>query len=256
MSNTQFDQRILELWDAGETGVSIAKELGIGSTSVYRAFGRHGIVASRDQKARSDHRRKHTVEQELEIVRRYEDGELLTTLARDMGCHPATVGNVVRRRGSMVRPVGGRRRVWTSVEVAEIVARYQDGETMEKIAASFSTSISQVGRVAAGAKASRPERPPVRIGNYLGRIVRHDDPMAVMRMQYGYVLEHRLVMARSLGRPLESWETVHHVNGDCRDNRLENLQLRQGRHGKGHSFRCRGCGSVDIEAVTLGTLAA
>jgi hypothetical protein len=41
----------------------------------------------------------------------------------------------------------------------------------------------------------------------------------------GWIKEHRLVMSQFLGRPLESWEHIHHIDGNKLNNDISNLQL-------------------------------
>lgn len=65
--------------------------------------------------------------------------------------------------------------------------------------------------------------------------------------KYGYILHHRVVMENHLGRLLNPDEVVHHVNGDKKDNHIENLEVHDVReHSRSHGL-LKGRKMVDLQ---------
>ena len=64
-----------------------------------------------------------------------------------------------------------------------------------------------------------------------GRVIDQDGYVLVKKNdhpradRHGYVREHRLVMEQQLGRPLDSKEVVHHLDGNRQNNHPSNLSL-------------------------------
>lgn len=61
----------------------------------------------------------------------------------------------------------------------------------------------------------------------------HKDGYIYRKVNGRYKSMHRINMEEKLGRKLHKWETVHHIDGNRSNNKIENLELWSTRHGKG-----------------------
>ena len=213
-----------------------------------------------------------TEEEEKQIVLMHTEKKLSQAqISARVGMTPGGVAGVLHRNGIRSRSYGGKGGKYKvpEAERAEAVRMYAEGDGCEKVAPLFGvTSGAVLHWVRAAGIPVRPkgfqrysDHHQWKGGviktsqGYIQELVRPEDPYYEMGQKkvggMRYVPQHRLVVARSLGRPLETNETVHHVDGNRANNDISNLQLRQGRHGKGAAHVCADCGSHNVVPTHL-----
>jgi hypothetical protein len=204
---------------------------------------------------------RYTRKTQKEIRNLYETGISVPTLAKRFGGSNSSIIEAIKRVGGKIRPPQGKKKIEIpEKEVKEICELYKKGFSQTEIGRKLSRAQTTISRtliengIRTKTRTKHPQYKGGRANHHDGYIyvyVEPDDQMASMRTKQGYVLEHRLVLARKLGRPLSSTEFCHHIDGNRLNNDPINLELRQGQHGKGIVMRCLDCGSHNVTAVPL-----
>ena len=261
-ADTEQNRReLIAAYQAGESIRKLAKRLQCRSTTVIKVLDDAGV-----ERWGAGHYRRFDDQTAREFADAYLAGEGLTQIGRRYGVSAKIIRDYLVRSGVQLRPVGVPA-FWTEQRKTDALDLYQDGSTIKDIAKILGCGRDTVSRTLRELGIPNPyaDRDLARGETHHswrgGRII---DQSGYVRVKVpdadrhladgtrtGYMMEHRLVMARLLGRRLLKSETVHHIDNDRQNNEPGNLQLRQGKHGKGAVFRCASCGSHDIEAVSL-----
>ena len=256
--NPVTDQQIIDSYKELRSAYKVADYLGIGATTVSRVLKKNnidmdGLRLFRKRLARFSG-------DSADLIRTdYESGLSFADLAEKYGGKPHNIKTAIKRAGGIVKEVCPPIK---SGELDTIKELHQYGMSQQRISIQIGRSQSFVSRVCkqnnivahnhrAGPHSMWKGGRWINGSGYVVILIDADDPLACMRSKNRYAPEHRIVMARSLGRPLLKTETVHHINGDKTDNRIENLQLRQGKHGKNIVMCCLECGSHRIGPARL-----
>jgi len=204
-------------------------------------------------------RNKLSTKDEQKVTKMMENGQvLLKDICEQFDISRVTAHRIAARHG-VHRPLGRPAHVLSQPKINKIVAMGKRGVSQAQIGKKFGFSQSFISKIlrehgiynSKGRSVSGENHPSWKggihkaPGGYVWQMVSRDDPMASMRASNGYVLQHRLVMARHLGRPLSKNENVHHKNGIRDDNRIENLELWVRPQPKGvrsnEKHHCRTC---------------
>lgn len=250
-SSVTDEQIVATYREYGNSCKEVISRLSVGRDRVRKALRRAGVNTVANRVARS---RTFDEATASELLRLHNEGQTPTELMRKFGGSYMNVRRAIERAGGTIVAtrlhitVEKRRRVIVLREarwgIGRIAVEVRLGRaTVRRILRESGTGKPNYKRsLSAHWKGGRR----LTAQGYIAVTLELDDDFVGMANIKGQVMEHRLIMARHLGRLLLPTESVHHINGNRTDNRIENLQLRQGQHGSHIVMCCRDCGSQNV----------
>lgn len=249
----------VSLYKQDISGNSIAKKLGVSSNTVYRMLHESGIyVAGRNETKPCRILVKGDIAKD--IIADYEGGMNWVNLKEKYGFGQMAMREAIRRAGVKIKDHGGQRRRVYKEEEYEIVRLYkEEGFTQAQICVKLKIGQPVLSRILLSNGIKPTKAFGESHGSWKGGISKNEDGYILVRdnsfpemlNRSGYVLKHRIEMAKYLNRPLTKNESVHHIDGDKENNDISNLQLRIGKHGVGVSYCCQECGSKKLKPIEL-----
>lgn len=163
-------------------------------------------------------------------VHLYSQGFSQDQVAKELKAGQAHVCKILKQQG-----IACRFAPWTKERIQRMVGFYRSGLSVAKTAQKMHANRHTVRKYLQQtgipilfyfeATGKVEQNPNWKGGRHVGEYVYVRYPDHPHCKRCGYILEHRLVMEKHLGRHLRPGEVVHHCNGKKHDNRIDNLEL-------------------------------
>jgi hypothetical protein len=172
-----------------------------------------------------------------EIIERYLKKEPSTKIAKIAGISPSAVFGILIRNNVPRRTKAESEKIKRKYNHEAIANDYKDGMFLCAVAEKYGTDSSNILHIL--------KKNGVKSRGFEGRRKGVNHPMwkgGKTHDHSGYVIQkegrtHRILMEETIGRKLCHWESVHHIDGDKKNCRIDNLVVMSGReHIRFHTF--------------------